>query len=90
MKIYVNEKPIIVNEKATAFGIRDFVKKEADIVVLNGFILREDAPLKKEDRLTLVIRGEIPNEKEIEAMIIANYNKKEKDENDIYNANGCS
>ncbi|QXM06893.1 sulfur carrier protein ThiS adenylyltransferase ThiF [Crassaminicella indica] len=73
MKIYVNEKPVIVNERSTAFGIRDFVKKEADIVVLNGFILREDAPLKKDDRLTLIIRGEIPNEEELEALLVARH-----------------
>ncbi|QZY55303.1 sulfur carrier protein ThiS adenylyltransferase ThiF [Crassaminicella profunda] len=73
MRIYVNEKPVVVNERATAFGIRDFVKKDADIVVLNGFILREDAPLKKDDRLTLIIRGEIPNEEELEALLVARH-----------------
>jgi sulfur carrier protein ThiS adenylyltransferase len=73
VKIYVNEKPVVVNEKATAFGIRDFVKKEADIVVLNGFILREDESLKKDDRLTLIIRGEIPNEEELEALLVSRH-----------------
>ncbi|QEK10994.1 sulfur carrier protein ThiS adenylyltransferase ThiF [Crassaminicella thermophila] len=73
MKIFLNEKPLIVNEKATAFGVRDFVKKDADIVVLNGFIIKEDVPLKENDWLTLIIRGEIPNEDELESLLVARH-----------------
>ncbi|TCO77478.1 sulfur carrier protein ThiS adenylyltransferase ThiF [Marinisporobacter balticus] len=73
MKIFINEKNVIVNEKDTAFEVRDFVKKDADIVVVNGFIIREDVELKENDRITLIIRGEIPNEEELEASLVSRH-----------------
>ncbi len=73
MKIFLNEKSFFVNEMATAFGVRDFTKKDADIVILNGLILKENVKLKENDRLTLIKRGEIPSQEELEGLLIARH-----------------
>ncbi|KGG80063.1 thiamine biosynthesis protein ThiF [Caloranaerobacter azorensis H53214] len=73
MKIFLNERKFDIAEGTTAFQVRDIVKKDADIVVLNGFIIKEDMPLKENDRLTLIKRGEIPDKDELEALLIARH-----------------
>ncbi|AZR73198.1 thiamine biosynthesis protein ThiF [Anoxybacter fermentans] len=73
MNIFVNERNFTIKEGTTAFEVRDMVKKDADIVVLNGFIIREDMILKENDKLTLIKRGEIPDKNELEALLIARH-----------------
>lgn len=59
MKIFLNEKPITVQSGMTAFQLKYLKKRDADVVVLNGFIIKEDVLLKENDRLTLIKKGEI-------------------------------
>ncbi|MEG2353017.1 MAG: sulfur carrier protein ThiS adenylyltransferase ThiF [Clostridium sp.] len=58
MKIQFNERFIDVVESDTAFTIRDTYKKHGDIVILNGFPIKEDVDLKEGDRLSVIKRGE--------------------------------
>ncbi|MTI49008.1 sulfur carrier protein ThiS adenylyltransferase ThiF [Sporosalibacterium faouarense] len=73
MKIYVNEKEMKFNERKTAFQIRDEIKPEGDIVILNGFIIKEDSKLEENDRLVLIKRGEKPNEDELEHLLVSRH-----------------
>ena len=73
MNIFLNEKEIVVDEEVTAFSIREEFKRDADIIVLNGFIIKEDIPLNSDDRLTLIKRGEMPSKEELEALMISRH-----------------
>lgn len=73
MNIFVNEKLLKVNQGEKAFSIRDKIKNDADIVILNGFILKEDVELSEKDRLSLIKRGEIPREDEIEGLLVSRH-----------------
>lgn len=73
MRIFVNEKNSNVEENITAFNVRDNFKKDADVVIVNGFIINEDAFLKEDDRLVLIKRGEMPSEEELEALLAARH-----------------
>ncbi len=73
MKLYINEKLIEVQEGETAFSLRDERKKEADIVILNGFILKEDTGLKEGDKLSFIKRGETPSEDDMEGLLVSRH-----------------
>jgi len=73
MQIYVNEKPMYVEETKSAFEMREQVKPDADIVILNGFIIKVDQTLKDEDRIVLIRRGEMPKEEELEALMVSRH-----------------
>ncbi|QGU00674.1 Sulfur carrier protein ThiS / Sulfur carrier protein ThiS adenylyltransferase [Candidatus Syntrophocurvum alkaliphilum] len=73
MKIMLNEKSHFVSSGTTAFQLRDEVKPDADIVVFNGFIVKEDYPLKDGDKITLIKRGEIPSQEEMESLLVARH-----------------
>ncbi|WP_048569347.1 sulfur carrier protein ThiS adenylyltransferase ThiF [Clostridium cylindrosporum] len=73
MKIKVNELYVEADSNDTAFSIRNKYKKDSDVIVLNGFQIKEDVPLKEADRVTLIKKGEIPTEKELENLMIARH-----------------
>lgn len=72
MNILINEKENSVDE-TSAFSLRDKVKKDADIVILNGFPIKEDAVLKDNDKITFIKRGEIPKQEELEALMVSRH-----------------
>lgn len=76
MKIIVNEKEIFEKDESTAFKIRDKVKNDADIVILNGFPIKKDYALSDGDKLTLIKRGEIPEKEELEALVVSRHTPK--------------
>lgn len=73
MKIFLNEVPTEVSENTTAYKFRDGIDKNCDVVVLNGFPLNEDKMLNEGDRVTLIQKGKIPSEDELEALLIARH-----------------
>lgn len=73
MKIFLNEKEVKVDETITAFKLRYLMKKEADVVVYNGFIIKEDVDLKENDNVMLIKKGEIPRREELEALMAARH-----------------
>ncbi|OPJ55189.1 sulfur carrier protein ThiS adenylyltransferase ThiF [Alkalithermobacter paradoxus] len=73
MNIFVNEKIYSFEYGVTAFEVRDIIKKDADIVVFNGFIIKEDVILKENDRLVLIKRGEIPDKEELEHLLVSRH-----------------
>ncbi|MFP4698091.1 MAG: sulfur carrier protein ThiS adenylyltransferase ThiF [Eubacteriales bacterium] len=73
MNILVNELNININEGTTIYEVRNKYKSEADIIVLNGFMVSEDRVLQKNDKVTLIKRGEIPTEEELEHLMISRH-----------------
>ena len=73
MKIFLNEIQTEIEENCTAYKLRNKVDKNCDVVILNGFPLKEDKVLKEYDRLTLIERGKIPTKDELERVMIARH-----------------
>ena len=73
LRILVNEKEIYTEDGATAYKVRENIKNDADIVILNGFPIKKDHTLKEEDKLTLIKRGEIPKREELEALMVSRH-----------------
>ncbi len=73
MEIFLNEKSVIVKKGYSAFKVRDSVKADADVVILNGFMIKEDTLLKEKDKLILIKRGEIPNKDELENLLVSRH-----------------
>ena len=75
MKIFVNEVFYDVCEK-TAFAVRDRYKKDADIVILNGFPIKEDYEISEDDKIVLIKRGEMPSREELESLMVSRHTPK--------------
>lgn len=72
MEIYINEQKETVEEN-TLFKIRDKFKNDADIIILNGFPIKEDKKIEEGDKITLIKRGEVPKKEELEALMISRH-----------------
>ena len=72
MKIIINGKE---QETAcqTAFQVRDSIGNPDDIVILNGFQIAQDAPLSEDDNLSIIRKGVMPNQDELESMMMARH-----------------
>ncbi len=73
IRIFVNERPRDLLKGSTAGELRDQVKPEADLIIVNGFPEDPDAPLKQGDRAVLIRRGETPPREEMEALMAARH-----------------
>ncbi|MBN2428315.1 MAG: sulfur carrier protein ThiS adenylyltransferase ThiF [Deltaproteobacteria bacterium] len=73
MIIFLNEKPIAIDDKLTLFQLRDRFKPTADILVRNGFPASNDVVVEEADHITLIRRGEKPPAEELEALMIARH-----------------
>lgn len=73
MKIFINENKKIVNSTCTLFDAKDLFKKDADILIINGFPVQENKILNENDRITLIKKGEIPKEDELESLLISRH-----------------
>lgn len=73
MRIFVNEKEVFVPPGRTAFQIREEMKADADVLVMNGFIISQDQVLAENDELVLIKKGEIPSQDEMEALLFSRH-----------------
>ncbi|GMV91028.1 MAG: hypothetical protein AMXMBFR82_08060 [Candidatus Hydrogenedentota bacterium] len=73
MKILLSEKPVDIEDSKTLFQLRDEVKPDADIVVLNGAPARSDCVLSEGDEVVFIRRGEAPRQDEMEALMAARH-----------------
>ena len=71
--VFVNEEEVSVPEGITAGELRDRKKPGADVLVANGFPSAPDNVLKEGDRVVFILRGEIPPEDELEALMVARH-----------------
>ena len=73
--ILINEAEKIT-EETSAFRLKDIYKKDADIIIVNGFPIKEDISLKDGDKITFINRGEIPKKEELEALMASRHTPK--------------
>ncbi|MCX7990901.1 MAG: sulfur carrier protein ThiS adenylyltransferase ThiF [Proteobacteria bacterium] len=76
MKIKVNEKELFFPEGMSVFEVKDLIKPYADIVIYNGFPVKDNVLLKDGDEVTLIKRGEMPSKEELEHLLIARHTPK--------------
>jgi len=79
----VTENPTIsirINEEAkqlplgsTLYAVRAAAKPDADLVILNGFPLKEDRRLVDGDEVVLIRRGEVPAPEALQALLVARH-----------------
>lgn len=72
MQIEINGKKQIIAGK-TAFEARAELGHETDIVILNGFQIDRDCPLAESDTLTIIRKGVMPAQEELESMMMARH-----------------
>lgn len=72
MKIIVNGKELEVSSR-TAFEVRNEIGNETDIVILNGFQIEDDFDISENDILTIITRGVMPKEEELESMMMSRH-----------------
>lgn len=73
MNIYVNERIREVREGTSVFELKETIKKDSDVVVYNGFIIKQDYKLKENDKVVFIKKGEIPKPEDMEAMLLARH-----------------
>lgn len=73
IKINLNELEIDVEESTYLFDVKEKYKKEADVIILNGFPIETNIKLKDNDKVTLIKRGEIPKKHELESLMMARH-----------------
>jgi len=73
MFIQLHERPFEVAAGTTLFQLRDAVKPQADVLVYNGAIVAVDRPLRENDAVHLIRRGEKPSAEEMESLLVARH-----------------
>ncbi|MEL5900126.1 thiamine biosynthesis protein ThiF [Clostridium sporogenes] len=76
MEVYVNEILLNVGEDTNILELKNKIKKEADVVIYNGFPVKDNIKLKPLDRIVFIKKGEIPTKEEMEAQLVARHTPK--------------
>jgi sulfur carrier protein ThiS adenylyltransferase len=71
--VLVNEQSQSIPDGLTVGELRDRVKPDADVLVVNGFPSNTDIHLKEGDQVVFIRRGEIPKAEELEALMVARH-----------------
>ncbi|MBS4534523.1 sulfur carrier protein ThiS adenylyltransferase ThiF [Clostridium sp. D2Q-14] len=73
MKIFINEKIRNIPEGTKLLDLRDQMKKNADVIVYNGFIVKDNLELKDDDRVVFIKKKEMPLQEDMEAMLVSRH-----------------
>jgi sulfur carrier protein ThiS adenylyltransferase len=73
MLIEINGKAIEESESMSLLDIKDKYKKDADIVILNGFPTKVNSTLSLGDTISLIKYKEIPKEDELECLLTSRH-----------------
>ncbi|MGW8312776.1 MAG: sulfur carrier protein ThiS adenylyltransferase ThiF [Desulfuromonadales bacterium] len=73
MQIKVNEQNHVVDEKESVGTVRDRIKADADLLIINGFPASAETILKNGDHVVLIRRGEVPGAAELESLLTARH-----------------
>lgn len=73
MKIWVNESVQALADGTSLYALRSQFKPDADVVIVNGHPATADQPLRDQDRVVLIRRGEQPSAQELEALMAARH-----------------
>ncbi len=73
MQIKVNEQQYSFVENVSLGTVRDRIKADADLLIVNGFPAPAETLLENGDRVVLIKRGEAPGVEELEALLTARH-----------------
>lgn len=73
MQIKVNEKDYVVETGETVGDVRDRIKPDADLLIVNGFPGKAADALADGDRVVLIQRGKAPDAEELDALLTARH-----------------
>ena len=71
--VLANEQSRSVPEGFTVGQLRQEIKPDADVLLLNGFPSSPDTQLEEKDEVILIRRGEIPKVEELEALMVSRH-----------------
>jgi len=72
MKVTLNGREVELAGR-TAFEVREQVGEQNDVIIVNGFQLDEDCQISENDMVTIIRKGRMPNENELESMMMARH-----------------
>jgi len=73
LRIKVNEQERSFACGSTLTDVRRAIKPDSDIIVYNGHPTRESLPVRENDEVVLIKRGEVPSPAELEALMVARH-----------------
>ena len=73
MRIKINEKEVEVDENITLDDIKRRFKKDADVIIYNGFPVDTVEKIKDGASIVLIKRGEMPSKDEFETLLTARH-----------------
>ena len=73
MQIKVNEQDHSFEENASLGSVRDRIKSDADLLIVNGFPASAESVLNNGDQVVLIKRGEAPGAEEFDALMTARH-----------------
>ncbi len=76
MKVTINNKICEVKNNIKADEIVKLYKKNADLIIINGFPVDKNEIINKNDEIVLIKKDEIPTESEFEYMLMARHTPK--------------
>jgi sulfur carrier protein ThiS adenylyltransferase len=71
--VQINEQDTSVPDELTVGNLRDRVRPDADVLVVNGFPCGPDTKIKEGDRMVFIRRGETPKPEELESLMVARH-----------------
>lgn len=72
MKLIVNGKPYTTNA-STLLDLKEELQIPSDVTILNGFQVSENLDIKEGDLVTLIQKGKMPSQDELESMMCARH-----------------
>jgi len=77
VKIRLNEREIRVKTTTSCLDLKKIYKPQADLIIYNGAVLTEEKArkikVKSGDRVVLIKKGEVPDKKELEFLMVARH-----------------
>ncbi|MEG0308047.1 MAG: sulfur carrier protein ThiS adenylyltransferase ThiF [Clostridium sp.] len=73
MLIKVNEQDEVITLGETCFKLRDKIKPNSDVIILNGFPLEADKELLDGDRVVFIKKGQVPSAEELQGIMMARH-----------------
>lgn len=73
MKIFLNERPLEVDEGTSLYRLRDRFDPSADVLIVDGFPVTDDVILKEGNRVVFIKKGRMPSKEEFHALLTARH-----------------
>lgn len=74
--IKVNEKDTAIEIGETCFKLKEKIKSNSDLIILNGTLLNEDKRLKQGDKVVFIKKGQSPTKEELQELLILRHTSK--------------